>query len=337
MAHAATNLSFIYFHEGDYAQARTPSHLARPPVISRDLPSSRTASQAVKYADQAMKHNRYNAKALVNKGNCMFMSGQYDEARQMYQEAMGAEADCLEARAHRTLRTACPSRTLRSPRPIAPPRAERRAASSQAIFNLALVNKRIGDHSSALGLFEKLHAIIPNSVEVHSRERCGARSRAHPGTPNPALTAARRLPGGLADRRPLRLGESVAQRDQVVQDPQRARPDRPVRPRAHRQHLPQGGGGGAGLPLPPGELPVLPGQHECDLVARRVLCEKRGRRRPRRVAPRPSPPRARHPRPSPRSHRRSRTVSPRSVRCTRRPWRTSSARRRSSRPRSSGS
>ena len=45
MAHAATNLSFIYFHEGDYAQARTPTHLARPPVISRGLPSSRAISR----------------------------------------------------------------------------------------------------------------------------------------------------------------------------------------------------------------------------------------------------------------------------------------------------
>ena len=56
VAHAATNLSFIYFHEGDYAAA-------------------------VKYADLAMKHNRYNAKALVNKGNCMFMRGDYEHAR----------------------------------------------------------------------------------------------------------------------------------------------------------------------------------------------------------------------------------------------------------------
>ena len=78
-----------------------------------------------------MKHNRYNAKALVNKGNCMLMRGEIEHARQMYQEAMGAEADCLEA-----------------------------------IYNLGVVSKRVGEHASALGLFEKLHAIIPNSVEV---------------------------------------------------------------------------------------------------------------------------------------------------------------------------
>jgi len=106
MAHAATNLSFIYFHEGDH-------------------------QNAIKYADLAMKHNRYNAKALVNKGNCMFARGDYEHARSMYQEAMGAEADCLEA-----------------------------------IFNLGVVCKRLSEHAAALGLFEKLHTILPNSVEV---------------------------------------------------------------------------------------------------------------------------------------------------------------------------
>jgi intraflagellar transport protein 88 len=106
VAHAATNLSFIYFHEGDFGNA-------------------------IKYADLAMRHNRYNAKALVNKGNCLFLNGELEHARALYQEAMGAEADCLEA-----------------------------------VYNLATVNKRLGDHVSALGLFEKLHQIIPHSIEV---------------------------------------------------------------------------------------------------------------------------------------------------------------------------
>ena len=78
-----------------------------------------------------MRHNRYNAKALVNKGNCMFMRGELEHARSMYQESMGAEADCTEA-----------------------------------IYNLGVVTKRLGDHARALGLFEKLHAILPSSIEV---------------------------------------------------------------------------------------------------------------------------------------------------------------------------
>ena len=78
-----------------------------------------------------MRHNRYNAKALVNKGNCMFARGELEHARSMYQEAMGAEADCLEA-----------------------------------IYNLGVVNKRLGELPAALGLFEKLRAILPSSIEV---------------------------------------------------------------------------------------------------------------------------------------------------------------------------
>merc|ERR1719224_161081 len=61
----------------------------------------------------------------------MYMRSDFEHARSMYQEAMGAEADCLEA-----------------------------------IYNLGVVNKRLGEHPTALGLFEKLHAIIPNSIEV---------------------------------------------------------------------------------------------------------------------------------------------------------------------------
>ena len=49
-AKAATNLSFLYFLEGD--------------IRSAD-----------KYADLAYEHDRYNARALVNKGNCLAVRG----------------------------------------------------------------------------------------------------------------------------------------------------------------------------------------------------------------------------------------------------------------------
>lgn len=106
VARAATNLSFIYFHEADY-------------------------NAATKYADMAMRHNRYNAKALVNKGNVLFMREEYESARNMYQESMGADADCIEA-----------------------------------IYNLGLASRRLGLHGEALALFEKLHGILPKSIEV---------------------------------------------------------------------------------------------------------------------------------------------------------------------------
>ena len=40
------------------------------------------------------------------------------------------------------------------------------ADCTEAIYNLGVVTKRLGDHARALGLFEKLHAILPSSIEV---------------------------------------------------------------------------------------------------------------------------------------------------------------------------
>ena len=39
----------------------------------------------------------YNAKALTNKGNCLLVKGDLETAKQFYLEAIGVEADCVEA------------------------------------------------------------------------------------------------------------------------------------------------------------------------------------------------------------------------------------------------
>ncbi|CAM9126724.1 unnamed protein product [Ectocarpus fasciculatus] len=105
-AMAATNLAFIYFLEGEFKSADS-------------------------YADMAIRHNRYNAKALVNKGNCLFMSKEYERAKEIFLEAIGVEVDCVEA-----------------------------------IYNLGLVNIHLGLPGDSLQAFEKLHTIIPNNTEV---------------------------------------------------------------------------------------------------------------------------------------------------------------------------
>ncbi|TMW56883.1 hypothetical protein Poli38472_002808 [Pythium oligandrum] len=105
-AMAATNLSFLYFIEGDI-------------------------SQADKYASMAVRHQRYNAKALVNKGNCLYVKNECERAKELFLEAIGVEADCIEA-----------------------------------IHNLGLVNIKMGVLSEALQAFEKLHSIIPSNIEV---------------------------------------------------------------------------------------------------------------------------------------------------------------------------
>jgi len=106
MALAATNLSYLYFLEQDYENAD-------------------------KYADIALSHDKYNAQALVNKGNCFMQNDREEEARDHYLEAIGVEADCVEA-----------------------------------LYNLGIVSKFTGQYEEALQVFEKLNRIIPKSPEV---------------------------------------------------------------------------------------------------------------------------------------------------------------------------
>lgn len=136
-ARAATNLSFLYFLEGDYAQAD-------------------------KYADLAVRNDRYNAKALVNKGNCLFMREEYERAKELYLEAIGVEADCVEAIYNLGACARC--RCCQS----LPSTRGRGAARRRSPLRLrpGLVNRRLGTVDEALQAFEKLHSIIPNSPEV---------------------------------------------------------------------------------------------------------------------------------------------------------------------------
>ena len=56
MSRVASNISFLYFLERNYADAE-------------------------KYVDIAITHDRYNARALVNKGNCLFMKNDFRRAK----------------------------------------------------------------------------------------------------------------------------------------------------------------------------------------------------------------------------------------------------------------
>lgn len=57
MAKTASNISFLYFLEGDYKNAE-------------------------KYADIAINYDRYNAKALVNRGNCLYVRNEFLRAKE---------------------------------------------------------------------------------------------------------------------------------------------------------------------------------------------------------------------------------------------------------------
>merc|ERR1719472_390832 len=106
MARAATNLSFLYFLEGDFIQAE-------------------------RYADIAVKADRYNSRALVNKGNCLFVQQEFERAKEVYLESIGVSADCLEA-----------------------------------IYNLGIVNVQLNRFQEAMLAFDKLHSITHHNCEV---------------------------------------------------------------------------------------------------------------------------------------------------------------------------
>jgi intraflagellar transport protein 88 len=69
---ASTNLSFLYFLEGDYKNSEY-------------------------YADVAIENDRYNSKAQTNKGNIYFAKGQLSRAKDYYQEVIGMDASCTES------------------------------------------------------------------------------------------------------------------------------------------------------------------------------------------------------------------------------------------------
>lgn len=72
MGRVASNISFLHFLENDFKNAE-------------------------KYVDIAINYDRYNAKSLVNKGNCLYMRNDFMKAKENYLEAIGVEADCVEA------------------------------------------------------------------------------------------------------------------------------------------------------------------------------------------------------------------------------------------------
>jgi len=84
-----------------------------------------------KHADIAISADRYNPAALVNKGNAVFQGGDLNKAAGFFIEALNIEASCVEA-----------------------------------LHNLGLCKKKVGQYEDALECFHKLHLMLPNSAQV---------------------------------------------------------------------------------------------------------------------------------------------------------------------------
>jgi intraflagellar transport protein 88 len=106
ISRVANNISFLYFVESDIANAD-------------------------KYANLALENERYNHKALVNKGNIHYIKEDFLKAKEYYLEAIGVQSDCIEA-----------------------------------IYNLGMVNIKMESFYEAIQAFEKLNTVVPKIPEV---------------------------------------------------------------------------------------------------------------------------------------------------------------------------
>ena len=103
---AATNISFLYFIE-------------------------RKFNFAEYYADIAVNTGGYNVNTIFNKGNCLFINSDFTISKEIYLEAIGIHADCV-----------------------------------QSIYNLRLENMRLDLPEEASQAFEKLLTVVPNNIFV---------------------------------------------------------------------------------------------------------------------------------------------------------------------------
>ncbi|KAH7728656.1 CBN-OSM-5 protein [Aphelenchoides avenae] len=87
--------------------------------------------EAAQYAEQALHLDRYNANALVNRGNIYYLEGDKKSAQQCYKEALQVESSCI-----------------------------------QAVYNLGIVSRESGDPEGALSNFYKLNNMLRNNVQV---------------------------------------------------------------------------------------------------------------------------------------------------------------------------
>lgn len=88
-------------------------------------------SQAEKYADDAIDVDRFNCGALINKGNCCYKLDDHERAQQYYREALSIEPSGIEA-----------------------------------LYNLALTNKKMSRYDVALNCLLKINNIIANFPTV---------------------------------------------------------------------------------------------------------------------------------------------------------------------------
>jgi len=143
MIQAATNLSVLYFLEGDFANAEAK-------------------------ADAAMRVGRYDSKVLVNKANIHFIRDELEIAREHYLEAVGIESDCTEAIYNLGL---CSKRLgLYQDALLAFEKLNKLLPDDvQVVYQIADLYDLLGNGPEAMKWFKILHTAVPNDPRVLGR------------------------------------------------------------------------------------------------------------------------------------------------------------------------
>ena len=136
-AMAATNLAFLHALEGDAAQAQAYAEMA----LARRAAGKGSSGSSLTTTGTAA--------ALVNMGNAIVQRAEAEAAGQE-----GEEEDELVASALLRAKGLYLEATARD------------GDCVEALFNLGLVCLRLGQHADSRRAYERLHALLPDSLEV---------------------------------------------------------------------------------------------------------------------------------------------------------------------------
>ncbi|XP_060050713.1 intraflagellar transport protein 88 homolog isoform X4 [Erinaceus europaeus] len=140
---AATNLSFLYYLENEFAQASS-------------------------YADLAVNSDRYNPSALTNKGNTVFANGDYEKAAEFYKEALRNDSSCTEALYNIGLTYKKLNRLLEALDCFLKLHAILRN-SAQVLYQIASVYELMDDPNQAIEWLMQLISVVPTDSRALSK------------------------------------------------------------------------------------------------------------------------------------------------------------------------
>ncbi|CAF2190201.1 unnamed protein product [Rotaria magnacalcarata] len=142
---AATNLSFLHFLKKDFNNAH-------------------------KYADLALKSDKFNPASLTNKGNCCFAQHDYEKARYYYEKALNIDAGCVQA-LHNLILTLIQSKQYQRVKHLLHKYATMQPDNSQVSCLMAKILQETQDFDQAKSWY--LQALSSHRTDGHLHRRLG--------------------------------------------------------------------------------------------------------------------------------------------------------------------